>query len=105
MFNLDTKHAIKMELQKVKEQLKEKDLKIKEQKNQLKINEEEILKVKNHASNLKFKEDQSEVEKNEQEIKELNEQLHKFQSVDLAGINIHQMHFQIEILKVKTSDF
>jgi len=93
-----------MELQKVKEQLKEKDLKLKEQKNQLKINEEEILKVKN-AWNLKFKEDQSEVEKNEQEIKELNEQLHKFQSVDLAGINIHQMHFQIEILKVKTSDF
>ena len=43
-----------MELQKVKEQLKEKDLKIKEQKNQLKINEEEILKVKN-AWNLKFK--------------------------------------------------
>jgi hypothetical protein len=44
-------------------QLKEKDLKIKERKNQLKINEEEILKVKN-AWNLKFKEDQSEVEKN-----------------------------------------
>ena len=44
-------------------QWKEKDLKIKEQKNQLKTNEEEILKVKN-AWNLKFKEDQSEVEKN-----------------------------------------
>jgi hypothetical protein len=73
-------------------------LKIKEQKNQLKINEEEILKVKN-AWNLKFKEDQSEVEKNEQDIKELNEQLQKFQSVDHAGINIYQMHFQIEILK------
>jgi hypothetical protein len=46
----------------VKEQLKEKDLKIKEQKNQLKINEEEILKVKN-AWNLKLKENQIEVEK------------------------------------------
>ena len=43
------------------------------------------MKVKN-GWNLKFKEDQSEVEKNEQEIKELNEQLQKFQSIDLAGI-------------------
>lgn len=59
MCNLDTKHAIKMELQKVKEQQKEEDLKIKEQKNQLKINEEEILKVKNAWN---FKEDQSEAE-------------------------------------------
>ena len=61
MYNLDTKHAIKMELQKVKEQQKEKDLKIKKQKNHLKINEEEILKVKNAWN---FKEDQSEAEKN-----------------------------------------
>lgn len=98
MCNLDTKHAIKMELQKVKEQLKEKDLKIKEQKNQLNIKEEEILKIKNEW-NLEFKEKQSEGEKYEQEIKELNEQLLKFQSVDLAGINIYQMHFQIELLK------
>ena len=59
MCNLDTKHAIKMELQKVKEQQKEEDLKIKEQQNQLKINEEEILKVKNAWN---FKEDQSEAE-------------------------------------------
>jgi hypothetical protein len=36
--------------------------------------------------------------KNEQKIKELNEQLQTIQSVDLAGINIYQMHFQLEIL-------
>lgn len=98
MCNLDTKHAIKIELQKVKEQSKEKDLKIKEQKNQLKIQEDEILKI-NNAWNLKFKEKQSEEEKYERKIKELNEQLLKFQSVDLAGISIYQMHFQIEVLK------
>ena len=102
MCNLDTKHAIKMELQKVKEQQKEKDLKIKEQKHQLKINEEEILNVKNAWN---FKEDQSEAEKNEQKIKELNEQLQKIQLVDLAGINIYQMHFQLEILKSENIRF
>jgi len=65
MCNLDTKHSIKMGLQKVKEQLKEKDLKINEQKNQLKINEEELLKIKK-VCNLKMKEKHSKVETYEQ---------------------------------------
>ena len=54
MCNLHSNNAIRMELQKVKEQLMEKDLKIKEQNNQLSIKEEKILKIKN-AWNLDLK--------------------------------------------------
>ena len=66
------------------------EVKIKESKNRSKLNEEEIFKIKN-VWNLKFKERQNEVETCEQKIKELNEQLQTFQSVDLAGINIHEL--------------
>jgi hypothetical protein len=41
----------------------------------------------------------------QKQIKELNDQLQKIQSVDLAGINIYQMHFQLEILKSENIRF